>query len=547
MKRQVGVNFFFLFFASVLAAGPAFAASAGMAVAELGLARVETGSIDEAQMLLVAAIRAAVSPSPGQGPTIYGPQVIDAGGNVLVKLVGFATDVEALPRVRVQGGGRTWWVPRTGFLTDGPATAHGAIIAGMKADTEYTVTMSALDPQSLIEGSKATIKIKTDPLPPGFPPIRVAVNKHEKRTPGVILFDVTGQSAAPEHSPAWLVIVDEDGDPIWYYNNYYFLTDATDVRRISNGNLLFIGFDGVSSTAAREINLFGAELRQWSLQDLQIHSMHHELAELPNGNFMVLSSLLHFYDDYPPFLYDVAFGAEHYVVTDAVVMFTPEGKITYFYDLVDSLDHLRVLPGFEDTGFWAFTYGPGVNDWGHGNGVVIDPKDGNLVISLRHQDIVFKMTLDGRLVWVLGQHHFTSGKDLTWPFLQLEGPGRLPEHQHAPEILPNGNLLLYDNSSTINTHVSRPVEYEIDEETLTARQVWEWIDPDYDPPIFSIALSDADLISETNVLVDDGAVERARTTPITLAGAWTRIAEVNKVTNEKVFELIVRDDAEEDP
>ncbi|MCA9772763.1 MAG: aryl-sulfate sulfotransferase [Myxococcales bacterium] len=526
----------------------AHAATAGMAVAEIGLAGEGTGVVGFAQVLLNAAIRASVSPSPGMGPSVVATQSLNLPRNVLSAIVSFRTDRVSIPRVHVRGGGRSWWVPATGYLTGRPGTEHAALIVGMKPETDYTVTVSGIDETNFIEGSREILDVRSGAPPPGFPPIRVPVNKRDKRTPGYVLFDVTRESVPAGTSPSWIVIVDQDGDPVWYYNDLYFFSLPNDVRRISTGNFLMLGYDPYHSTAAAyEINLLGAQVRSWSAFDLGLDSMHHELGELPDGNFVVLSSKLHFYQDYPEELYGYPIGSDHTIVTDAIAVFNPAGEVVYFYDLVDSLDHLRFLQGFEETGFWEFTYGPGVNDWGHGNGVIEDPRDGNWIASLRHQDIVFKMTPEGALVWVLGQHHFTSTADLTWPFLHLEGPGSLPERQHAPELLPNGNLLVYDNASALGSRTSRAVEFAIDEENLTARQVWEWIDPDYTPPLYSIALGDADRISETNVLVDDGAIDRWNPAPVSLVGAWTRIAEVNKVTNEKVFELIVRDDAEEDP
>lgn len=540
--RLLRDSLFGTLFLLALAAWPSPAMAVNVLDGLLALQAVVQGTetFERAQATL-----AAGTAGEAGGPTVDIVGYIDDGSqNVLRRGLQFTTSVPATPVVRVSGGGRAFIVPPTGYLGAIPNSIHTATIFGLKAETEYTVTVSAYDALGRA-GPEEVTSFTTGALPISFPPIRIPVNEQAKRTPGYILFDISSRAGLGLFSGTWLIMVDMDGEPVWYYNDRFFLTAPTDVRRISTGNLLFIGFDAVNEvSAAREINLFGADVRHWSIVDIGaggIHSMHHELGELPNGNFITLSSFTHFVTGYPEEI-----GTEHLIVSDVIVEFAADGSVQYFFDVFDNLDPFRVLPGFEDTGFWEFTYGPGFNDWSHGNGVIEDPRDGGLIISLRHQDLVYKQTRDGELVWMLGTEHPSSAADDTWPFLTLT-EGTPPIHQHAPQLQPEGTLLVYDNGDNFGNITSRAVEYEIDEMNLTARQVWEWVDPDYSPPLFSAALSDADRISETNVLIDDGAVVRTPSVVVSLDGAWTHIVEVNKVTQEKVFELIVRDDAEEDP
>ena len=97
------------------------------------------------------------------------------------------------------------------------------------------------------------------------------------------------------------------------------------------------------------------------------------------------------------------------------------------------------------------------------------------------------------------------------------------------------------------TVTTRVVEYEIDEDAMTARQVWEWVDPDYDPPLFGLFVGDADMTDAGTVLVCDGGLQNPPPPPGVIAfnGVYTRIAEVTRDTSEKVFELVVRDESEE--
>jgi arylsulfate sulfotransferase len=109
------------------------------------------------------------------------------------------------------------------------------------------------------------------------------------------------------------------------------------------------------------------------------------------------------------------------------------------------------------------------------------------------------------------------------------GDAALPEFrwswgQHAPMLLPNGNLFLFDNGidrmfATATTTFSRGVEYEIDETAGTVRQVWQYGEErgaDFYAPI----ISDVDLLPQTgNRLITPGvsfgAEPRAYVTEVT--------------------------------
>src|SRR5690606_22856813 len=98
--------------------------------------------------------------------------------------------------------------------------------------------------------------------------------------------------------------------------------------------------------------------------------------------------------------------------------------------------------------------------------------------------------------------------------------------QHAPLVLPNGNLFVFDNG--INRQFgaadsySRGVEYEIDDEAMTVRQVWEY-GSIRGEEFYSSIISDVDYLSQTgNRLIMPGTVaiprHRALSTEVTYPG-----------------------------
>jgi hypothetical protein len=93
--------------------------------------------------------------------------------------------------------------------------------------------------------------------------------------------------------------------------------------------------------------------------------------------------------------------------------------------------------------------------------------DGNLLVSLRHTDTVYKLArTDGTILWRLGgtRSDFTFVNDSLGGF----------SHQHYARQLGNGDILLFDDGNLHQPQLSRVVEYALDEGSQTATLVWEY-------------------------------------------------------------------------
>ena len=121
-------------------------------------------------------------------------------------------------------------------------------------------------------------------------------------------------------------------------------------------------------------------------------------------------------------------------------------------------------------------------EWTHANTVV--PLDGDRVmVSFRHIStvaIIDKAT--GGIVWRLGP--------------------QVLSHQHDPSMLPNGNVLVFDNGP-LRRRGHRPYSRVIEIEPATKRVVWEYVDsPTYN--FFSHAISGARRLVNGNTLITEG-------------------------------------------
>jgi arylsulfate sulfotransferase len=168
------------------------------------------------------------------------------------------------------------------------------------------------------------------------------------------------------------------------------------------------------------------------------------------------------------------------------------------------------------------------------NGLAYDPSDNSIIVSGKNQGVA-KISWDDELIWIMSPKkdwgvagRNEDGLD-TNPFLLtgINSEGNLyseevqvgkvsppdfdfPWGQHAPAVLPNGNLVLFDNGYMRNfvakVNYSRAVEYKVDKENLTVQQVWQY-GKERGNEFFSMLISDVDYLpSSKNILVTSGFI-----------------------------------------
>jgi hypothetical protein len=213
--------------------------------------------------------------------------------------------------------------------------------------------------------------------------------------------------------------------------------------------------------------------------------------------------------------------------------------------LFDILDPLRTRLGF-DASFWDQRYeemSAGTKDWTHSNAVIHDESDDTFIVSVRHQDWLIKIRRDtGELIWRLGFEGDFS----------IVGTGDYAYHMHAPELQADGNLLVYDNGNGREglggePPFTRVVEFELDEMSMTAMQVWEYAGASaYHSPF----VGDADRLENGNVLITDGGLVADPAAPVGAPDNQksARIVEVtHESTPQEVWSVELHDDATTDP
>ena len=387
---------------------------------------------------------------------VVSPGQVTATANVQVAQ--YTVSPAASGNVSVQFGldtnyGLTTW-------TQPVPTGGGAVslfVAGMKGNTLYHMRGVV----AFSDGSQymdTDLEFTTGAYPAAqFPAITVTTRPGTTPQSGVELLDFAGASitALPQ------LVTDLNGNVLWSYSSGLASVQANPVKLLPNGHFL-INFnkaavlDGLNSTL-QEVDLTGKVIWQMTAADLNaalaaatcsgcnitVVGTHHDLAILPNGHLVVIASTQ-----------QVISGTT--VTGDVLIDLDQNHKPVWLWNEFDHLDVNRRPMGFPD--------------WTHTNAVIYSVDDGNLIISIRHQNWLVKLdyangTGAGDILWKLGyQGDFTlvGGTDPTDWFYAQHGPSFVTTNttgKFTLALFDNGNDRVFPSGVTCGTVGAPPCFY----------------------------------------------------------------------------------------
>lgn len=469
----------------------------------------------------------------------------------LAAMITFETSVMVRTELAFKEGQRSW----VREVEEGFGLTHRVPVLGVRPGRTHWITVWVTDQNGERTAATEPVVFQTPQLPSNFPPLTTNVSEPSSMEPGVTLININSS----REDESFLMILDAEGEVIWFYRAQQYLGD---VQRLRSGNILYM----YDRTTIAEINMFGDVVQEWFAAALStkgasatatlvdVNVFHHDVIELPEAleaDFMALSTEMRVFPAYPADEVDQSTVTPHaQVVGDIVVEFKRDGTIVNEWRLLDILDPYRVCyDSLADT--WGSTYQTETRDWSHGNSIFFDATDDSWIYSARHQESVVKVRRgDGGIEWILSPHGRWRAP---WQDLLLQpegGPFAWNYHQHAAEITPSGTLLMFDNGNHRAVPpdpalpdwqlYSRAVEYAVDAESGTVRQVWEY-GGSLRNPWFSHAYGDADAQRQTgNVLITDGAREPTPECP----RAHVRLIEVTHDDVPRVvWDVLIADSA----
>ncbi|HEY2387797.1 MAG TPA: aryl-sulfate sulfotransferase [Candidatus Binatia bacterium] len=421
----------------------------------------------------------------GKAPAVafLAAPTVDAGPNTrapLVRVVTADTNVPTRLSIRALES-----APRTGIVSlDGTVTAthHAEPLLGLRPGHGYDVTVTAI----AADGSQTAadpVHVETAPLPADFPDIVVhGFPDVGGMEPGLTLIGTRNKN----QQAAFIVILDDTGQVVWFLD---IDTSAVAIP-LANGHIATI----LGSRAAiEEVDLLGNTVHTWYAArattppppngiPVDVFTFHNDVAEdVADGTFLVPTDIVRFVDDFPTSETDPTMRATSPVLDEPIVEFAEsDGSVHQTWNFLDVLKPTRI--GFDGT-----TGLPVNADWAHTNAVLLDGGGDAIIASLRHQDAVVKLGRpDGQLRWILGPHANWEGFE-QFLLTPVGDPFAWSYHQHAPQRTARGTLLVFDNgdyqASPFTGEIklpaamnhSRAVEYEIDEQAMTVRQLWQFV------------------------------------------------------------------------
>lgn len=423
---------------------------------------------------------------------------------------------------------------------EGQTVDHRLPILGLYPGTENRVIIRMTTAQGKVD--EDTFTVTTEPLPDYFPEVGVTTAEGAKVEEGWTLsqysvnasgLPVEGDEAVQGRLRSFPFMFDTDGNIRYYLDLEAIGGVVYEVGRLQNGNWTF-GHD----RNVYEYDMLGQEINRWAVPG---YIAHHETTEKPNGNLLVA-------------VHKAGTKNKDGSATDGdhvIELERTTGKIVGEWDMRKILDVYRRDLVASNV------------DWFHINAIWYDAEDDTLLVSGRNQGVI-KVTQDNQLVWVLAPHQgwgkaginadsyettdyllsAVNAQGTTYPERVQQGTESAPDFdwvwgQHAPMILPNGNLFVFDNgfmrhfSPNGRESYSRGVEYAIDETAMTVQQVWEYGQTRGDE-YFSPIISDVDYLPTTgNRLIMPG-IARVGETP----GAY--VTEVSYPEGAVVSEAAIR-------
>ncbi|MGC1106736.1 MAG: aryl-sulfate sulfotransferase [Candidatus Acidiferrales bacterium] len=448
-------------------------------------------------------------------PSKFAPGTVNSTSNPLV--ASYSIQAPEGASVQIQFGQssnyglKTWAQP----APDGGGTVS-IFVAGMRASTTYHM-------QALIHLSDGTQvsdsdhKFTTGTLPAPISNITVQQTAGTAPAPGVELLCLDPTDGKGELTA---VVTDLAGNVIWYYNigsgewpfpmkllpNGHMLVVASPVTDSSGG----IPAGSANLNEVQEVDLAGNIISRITLKELnsglsslgvpfQGASFHHDVLELPNGHFILLTDYNKTFNNQP------GLPVGTIVTGDALVDWDPKtASPVWTWSTFDHLNPSRIPYGIAN----------GIADWTHSNALVYSPDDGNLLLSMRNQNWIVKINYengagDGSILW-----HFGYQGDFTLP--SDEEPLQWNYGQHYPSIVSTNSagvfsLMFFDNGNnrladanddicgtagTVNCYSDVPV-FQVNEYTKTAQ-----LQAAQNLSAYSICCGDAQFVSNGDLEYD---------------------------------------------
>ena len=430
------------------------------------------------QLLVITVAIFVLTGSPySRAVTILSESTFTPAANApLAGVLQLATDVDSRVSVLVSDGTSIW---EKDFYDFG--TAHSETVLGFKPGRTNLILVTVFDKYRNAYTAPQLLQFVTAPLPANFPPYTVLKSDPSQMEPGFTLFIINNRS----QGGAYITIMDNSGQVVWYRRALQ--SSDVDVQQLADGNLFI--HEQPPANRFVEMNLLGETVRTWTPPaGYPINS--HEGFITDHGTILYLSDVREAVSNFPSILPKNSTTITNPPLTTVTVDDNPvveisatNGALLHVWSSLNQLDPTRVTYFTAD--FPSAL--SGALDTEHANAIIDDTNDDSIIVSQRDGNTIYKFSrATGKLIWILAPHANWPTNFQPYLLTPVGTPFEWSYAQHAPELTPQGTLLVFDNGDqraepfdpvvSPEDGYSRAVEYSIDETNMTISQVWDSYD-----------------------------------------------------------------------
>jgi arylsulfate sulfotransferase len=399
------------------------------------------------------------------------------------------------------------------------------LVAGMTPSTTYHMRAQLSVAGSVVWTDQDRV-FTTAAIPPNLLPVINVTTTSDSallatENPGVESITFLPPTTTPTIEA---LVTNRDGTPIWYYNPP---GTVGWFKLMPTGHMLVETTPNLVSTIT-EIDLAGATIRQLAAPTLQQElqqagynmnflSFSHDFIPMANGHLIVLGQTSQDFTNLP------GFPGTTTVLGDVLVDLDENWNPVWTWNAFDYLDVNRHPMQFPD--------------WTHSNAVLYNPNDGNLLLSMRHQNWLLYIDYQngagsGNLLWRLGEggdYTLTNTTDVSQWFYAQHFPSfvNINGSQITLALFDNGNDRM--NADGTNCEgapypacYSRATIFQLDQSTMQAQLLWQYL-----PGLFSFW---GGAINQ----LQNGNVEFEMSEPFPLPTPGARAMEVTQTDDPQV-------------
>lgn len=336
-------------------------------------------------------------------------------------------------------------------VEDEASLEHSMVVLGLKAGRDYDFRVVSETGEGTRTESE-TVSLSIEPPPPEMARLTLSAHDEEGAASGGFVL-----TSVMQPGKSWVVILDRDGDYVWYWPVDANLAASTSKFNPYNHSVTYVEADVEGFTDQGRI--WRVSLDGTEVVPTRVRMGHHDYAHLPDGKMAWLAF------DFQP----ASIGDEWYPIAGDDILELEEGGTDEQmpYLAFSMLDHIE--PFVPCSHFWEEVFTTGHYDFSHANSLVYEPNQDLYFVMSRNLDALFAIDRStGEIVSTIG-----GGR----ADIATEDPTDMWSHGHLSHVW-DGGFMVFDNGIHREPAVSRILEYAYDLDAGTLDLVWEWQDGD---------------------------------------------------------------------